>query len=185
MNSINIPLSFVPKGPIDNIPALVQIMAWHPSGDKPLSEPMMVSLLTHICVTRPQWVKCHCRAQNKIQFYEILPEVKHTDIRTSTLHHKPGSLFSETNGFALFVYLVSYTISWLIAFKKSYVHECMIRILHLEQSVAHPWGSRSYSVMHCHGTCRLKAEIFSTLPALSKCIHLNFLMVTEFCCQQI
>ena len=23
--------------------------------DKPLSEPMMVSLLTHICVTRPQW----------------------------------------------------------------------------------------------------------------------------------
>ena len=26
-------------------------------GDKPLSEPMMVSLLTHICVTRPQWVK--------------------------------------------------------------------------------------------------------------------------------
>ena len=55
--AINISLSFVPKGPIDNIPALVQIMAWRRSGDKPLSEPMMVSLLTHICVTRPQWVK--------------------------------------------------------------------------------------------------------------------------------
>ena len=39
------------------IPALVQIMAWRRPGDKPLSEPMMVSLLTHICVTRPQWVK--------------------------------------------------------------------------------------------------------------------------------
>ena len=25
--------------------------------DIPLSEPMMISLLTHICVTRPQWVK--------------------------------------------------------------------------------------------------------------------------------
>ena len=50
-------LKFVPKGPINNIPALVQIMAWHRPGDKPLSEPMMVSLLTHICVTRPQWVK--------------------------------------------------------------------------------------------------------------------------------
>ena len=48
---------FVPKGPINNIPALVQIMAWRRSGDKPLSEPMMASLLTHICVTRPQWVK--------------------------------------------------------------------------------------------------------------------------------
>ena len=31
-------------------------MAWCRSGDKPLSEPMMVNLLTHICVTRPQWV---------------------------------------------------------------------------------------------------------------------------------
>ena len=31
-------------------------MAWHRPGDKPLFEPMMVSLLTHICVTRPQWV---------------------------------------------------------------------------------------------------------------------------------
>ena len=36
--------------------ALVQIMAWRRSGDKPLSEPVLVSLLTHICVTRPQWV---------------------------------------------------------------------------------------------------------------------------------
>ena len=34
-------------------------MAWRRPGGKPLSEPMMVSLLTHICVTRPQWVKFH------------------------------------------------------------------------------------------------------------------------------
>ena len=47
---------FVPKGPVNNIPALVQIMAWRHPGDKPLSEPMIVSLPTHICVTRPQWV---------------------------------------------------------------------------------------------------------------------------------
>ena len=48
-----ISLKFVPKGPINNIPALVQIMAWRRPGDKPLFEPMMVSLPTHICVTRP------------------------------------------------------------------------------------------------------------------------------------
>ena len=35
--SLNIPLKFVPKGPINNIPALVQIMAWRRPGDKPLS----------------------------------------------------------------------------------------------------------------------------------------------------
>ena len=54
--SIKISLKIVPKGPIINIPVLVQIMAWHRPGNKPLSEPMMVSLLTHICLTRPQWV---------------------------------------------------------------------------------------------------------------------------------
>ena len=54
---IKISLKFVHKGPINNIPALVQIMAWRRPGDKPLSEPMVGSLLTHICVTRPQWVK--------------------------------------------------------------------------------------------------------------------------------
>ena len=53
---IKISMKFVPKGPINNIPALVKIMAWRHPGDKPLSEPMMVSLTKHICVTRPQWV---------------------------------------------------------------------------------------------------------------------------------
>ena len=55
--SIKNSLTFVSRGPINNIPALVQIMAWRRPGDEPLSEPMMVRLPTHICVTRPQWVK--------------------------------------------------------------------------------------------------------------------------------
>ena len=54
---ISIWLKLVPKGPINNIPALVQTMAWRRPDDKRLFEPMMVSLLTHICVNRPQWVK--------------------------------------------------------------------------------------------------------------------------------
>ena len=54
--SIKISLKFVPKGPINDITALIQIMAWRCQGKKPLSEPIMVSLLTHICVTQPQWV---------------------------------------------------------------------------------------------------------------------------------
>ena len=62
--SIKILLKFVPKSPINNIPALVQIMAWRRPGDKPLSVPMMVSLPTHICVTRPQWVN----------FYTVQPK---------------------------------------------------------------------------------------------------------------
>ena len=63
--SNKISLKFVHKGPINNIPVLVQIMAWRRPGDKPLSEPMMVSLLTHICDTRPQWVKGKYSTVNK------------------------------------------------------------------------------------------------------------------------
>ena len=50
--SIEISLKFVPRGPINNIPALVQIMACHLVSAKPLSEPMMVSLLTHISMAQ-------------------------------------------------------------------------------------------------------------------------------------
>ena len=55
--SLKISLKFVRKVRINHIPTLVQIMAWRLPGDKLLSEPMMVSLLTNICVTRPQWIK--------------------------------------------------------------------------------------------------------------------------------
>ena len=51
---IKISLKLVPNGPINSIPALVQMMAWRLSGDKPSSEPMMVSLSTHICITHPK-----------------------------------------------------------------------------------------------------------------------------------
>ena len=42
--SITFSLKFVPKGQINNISALVQIMAWRRPGDKPLSEPMLTPL---------------------------------------------------------------------------------------------------------------------------------------------
>ena len=38
---IQISLKFVPRSPIDNKPALVQVMAWRRTGDKPLPEPRM------------------------------------------------------------------------------------------------------------------------------------------------
>ena len=76
---LKISLQFVPKVRINNIPALVQIMARGRPGNKPLSAPMMVSLLMHICSTRTQWVK-YC-------FTNTLPEPvkessRHDDIIT-------------------------------------------------------------------------------------------------------
>ena len=54
--STTVSLKIVPKVPINIIPSLVQIMAWCRPSDKPLSEPIMVRLSMHICITRPQWV---------------------------------------------------------------------------------------------------------------------------------
>ena len=70
--SIKVSLKFVPKGRINNIPALVQIIAWRRSGEKPLSEALVVRLSTHICVIRPQWVKKINASQTYLIIYEAL-----------------------------------------------------------------------------------------------------------------
>ena len=73
---MEISMNFVPRVPIKNIPALVQIMAWRRLGDKPLSEPMMDSLPTHICVTRPQWVNWYYQ----IEFVSIYIQIINLNI---------------------------------------------------------------------------------------------------------
>ena len=64
---MKISLKFVPQGPINNIPALVQIMAWRWPGDKPLSGPMMDNYifttfcwstsLTHMYAPKPTMIQ--------------------------------------------------------------------------------------------------------------------------------
>ena len=86
-------LNFVLKVRTNNIPALVHIMAWRRPGNKPLSEPMVVSLLTHICVTRPQWVNNGIKHQYIVYIHTFdIRFKKHPDIvefsftRSSTIH---------------------------------------------------------------------------------------------------
>ena len=50
--SIKMSLKFVPKGPINNISALVQIMDWHQKGGKPISEPM-TAYFTGVYIRHP------------------------------------------------------------------------------------------------------------------------------------
>ena len=42
---IQISLKHVPMSPIDNKPALFQVMAWRRTGDKPLPEPMITQFI--------------------------------------------------------------------------------------------------------------------------------------------
>ena len=51
-------LKFISMGSVNTIQAYSDNgLAWCQPGEKPLYEPMIISLLTHICVTRPQWIK--------------------------------------------------------------------------------------------------------------------------------
>ena len=52
-----ISLKFVPRGPISNDPALVQIMAWRQQVTSHYLKQRWHQVLMHKCVTRPQWVK--------------------------------------------------------------------------------------------------------------------------------
>ena len=65
--SMIISLKFIPNGPICNIPALGQIMAWRRPGDKPLSEPMStrftdayiyINICIYIYMAQGGWVNC-------------------------------------------------------------------------------------------------------------------------------
>ena len=89
---IKISLKFVPRGIIDTISALVQIMAWCRPSDKPLSEPTMNSFLTHICVTRPQWVH-NKRQWNTKHNVDLIMQREAVE---NTLHTVLASLFCST-----------------------------------------------------------------------------------------
>ena len=82
--SIEISLKFGHKDPINNIPALVHMMAWRRPGDKPLSEPMVVRLPTHLCVTRPQLLLNSTR-HNFIKAQGITPSHKNVFMYFSTI----------------------------------------------------------------------------------------------------
>ena len=77
--SIQISLKFVPKGPINNITALVQIMATRRPDNKSLSEPMMTRIATHICITQPQWVK---------YIHQIWSSIEGLRLNVGTLLHR-------------------------------------------------------------------------------------------------
>ena len=78
------------------IRALVQIEDWCRPGNKPVSEPMMVILLTHICVIWPQWVN---------QCLSIWQFINHICCRWNT-HRKAGTYFNKIIEMMLCLYFV-------------------------------------------------------------------------------
>ena len=81
-------------------------MAWCRPGDKPLSEPMMVNLLMHICVTRPQWVtesvilfdkvqhKCSVKNYHPVLYVTLSPDRLFISVYESSSYHYHQSVDS-------------------------------------------------------------------------------------------
>ena len=106
-----ISLKFVPKSPINNIPALVQIMTWHQPGNKPLSEPMLVNLVTHIC-TRPHRGKCAwARALIFDSWMDVLVKVLETETVTTWVGLKLLNFRFMPNALATWAIRVRYLLS--------------------------------------------------------------------------
>ena len=79
--SITISLMFAPKVRISNIPALVQIMARRRQGDKPLSVPVLVSLLTHNATLGLNNLKKTSKDTSKVIIEVIIRNVTPADCR--------------------------------------------------------------------------------------------------------
>ena len=67
-------------------------MTWRRPGDKPLSEPMMASSPTHICVTRPQWVNLSLRWVS--DGYPILRQTRFSSFMVTSSN---GNIFRVTS----------------------------------------------------------------------------------------
>ena len=62
--SIQISLKLILKGPMENKSALVQVMAWRLTGDKPLPEPRMTKSIDAY-VVQSKYEKTHHKLQQK------------------------------------------------------------------------------------------------------------------------
>ena len=112
------------KGPINNIPSLVQIMVWRHPGAKPLSESMVWSLLTHICVTRPLYASHH------FSWYQALSTLNRHN-KSAMLPYFPWQL----------PYLIHSAITHIILFiwKSRQKYHITIMKLHHSNSMIKRW----------------------------------------------
>ena len=84
-------------------------MAWRRPGDKPLSEPMIVKLPTHIWVTRPQWVNLLLSSDKTQVINSMLPGRCCCDFKYINTYID----FKHNWGIKIFSIQVSINLQWL------------------------------------------------------------------------
>ena len=105
---IHILLKFVPNCQINNNPSVVQIMSCRRAGDKPSSEPFMVSLLTYKFVIRPQCVKYErvskdltelLQSESYISRAEIIGQSSDNDPQWMTIFRQASRMINSSTDF--------------------------------------------------------------------------------------
>ena len=141
-------------------------MAWRRPGDKPLSEPMMVSLPTHICVTWPQWV---------INAYVSL-SLNKSNICMACLHVLSGTFFNTIThileAWARF-YSYHYYGNFVLIFMRGLMCFFLLCFRTLVQTLLNVLGASELISQPLESACQraetnllLIQEIFSNLPEL-------------------
>ena len=112
--TLKISLKFIPKVRINNIPALVQIMAWRRQGGKPLSVPMMFSLMKHICITCPQWVDksliCFCYTEVWVKSLKCIYDFQKSFQFLPWVFHL--FLISDSSDMSDMIWLITFCQGW-------------------------------------------------------------------------
>ena len=80
-------LKLVSKGPIHYKLMLLQVMAWHRTGDKPVPDQWCPSSLTHLCVTRSRKAICAPASEQWVNTPEIKSQHKHVYISWGVVYH--------------------------------------------------------------------------------------------------
>ena len=144
-------LKLVPKGPIEIIPSLVQIIDWRLPGDTPLPKSMMARLLTHICVTRPQWVDVtsrpvfRCNKQVKVDLRHIYT-FKLQSEKTPTLPTDNVVLVSQQRSAVRAIYNYEFLTPYVRNILEIKVHSifCNIVTAKVIEILRHEWQGPTY-----------------------------------------
>ena len=140
--SIKISLKFILNGPIGNISALVQIMAWRRPGDKPLSEPMLprftdayicstrgrpVNIWTYMVIIVPADVQAPKGADHKSRhtFIQYLMAIKISNYffmswwrhSKCSIRSRQISKYFDDNWYIIYIYIWDSTVVWDSSFK--------------------------------------------------------------------
>ena len=121
---IQISLKLVPRSPIENKPALVQVMVWRRTGDKPLPEPIMTKFTDAYMRHWGRWVNRHT-----IHFpYKLVIQSDTDHIFNS--QHTPHTSSSRASYMVSFVHILGTVVRAIMTLLSEWNQQLAIILCH-------------------------------------------------------